>query len=553
MTIFPRAFFEACSAGDETSTRTYAARKGPHSAPRHKPAAAWTLCATILLSGPVSAASVMTQWGTVSEPALPSASSLCASVPATLAPINGSVDSLDSTPASSSPDTARIQAAIDGCTTGQAVKLIQGSAGQSAFLSGPLHLKSGVTLWIDQGITLFASRNPADYDNGVGTCGTATAANTKSCLPLILAKGTTGSGIVGDGIIDGRGGSVITNGPNAGLRSWWDVAYQNKTAGLNQQNPRLVQVTGGTNFTLYRVTLQNSPNFNVVTDGVSGVTAWSLKILTPSLAYSVKGYACPAGTTPDKLTPATCFTPDTVKNTDGFDPGQSSNVLLAYSYISTGDDHVAVKSSTSPGTQNLTFAHNHFYYGHGLSIGSETNGSVSNMAVSDLTMDGNDSPNGNGLRIKSDVSRGGTVNGVTYTGVCMRNTAQPLVFDPFYSSANGTLYPNFTGITIRDFHYLGSTKYKGGKLTFQGYEANGQNNPLVIALDNVVFDGTQPTLSKSAATHFTLGPGAVSLSNQIVTSSANDVTVSGSPGNSVPVDCSTAFVPLNSVLPSSPI
>jgi len=31
------------------------------------------------------------------------------------------------------------------------------------------------------------------------------------------------------------------------------------------------------------------------------------------------------------------------------------------------------------------------------------------------------------------------------------------------------------------------------------------------------------------------------------------VTVSGSPGNAAPVDCSGAFVPLKSVLPDSPI
>ncbi|MFP4897600.1 glycosyl hydrolase family 28 protein, partial [Paraburkholderia sp. EG304] len=84
---------------------------------------------------------------------------------------------------------------------------------------------------------------------------------------------------------------------------------------------------------------------------------------------------------------ATCFTPDTVKNTDGFDPAQSRNVLLAYSYISTGDDHVAIKARASPGSKNLMFAHNHFYYGHGMSIGSETNAGISNVAIIDLTMD----------------------------------------------------------------------------------------------------------------------------------------------------------------------
>lgn len=503
-----------------------------------------------------TSSTVSTQWATVSGPALPS--KICATLSATLTPIAGSVDALDGSPTNSQPDAKRIQAAINACPTGQAVRLTPGSSGESGFLSGPIQLKSGVTLWIDKGATLFASRNPADYDNGRGTCGTATKSDEKSCNPLILAKSTVGSGIVGDGTIDGRGGSLLTHGPNAGKRTWWDVAYQNKTSGLNQQNPRLVQVTNGSSFTLYRITLENSPNFHVVTDGVKNVTAWSIKILSPSLVYTKPGYACPSGTTPDVVTPATCFTPDTAKNTDGFDPGQSSNVLLAYSYISTGDDDVAIKASDSPGSSNLTFAHNHFYYGHGMSIGSETNAGVRNVAVTDLTMDGYDSPNGNGLRIKSDASSGGSVNGVLYSQVCMRNEKQPLVFDPYYSSSKGSDYPSFTGIVVSGFHDLGSNAYGGGEMTFSGFAKGSTVKPLGITLDNVVFDGTQPTLAKASLgdpfeTKFTMGPGPVSFSNAIVTSSSNGVSIMGSPGNVAPIDCSAAFVPLSTVVPASPI
>ena len=318
-------------------------------------------------------------------------------------------------------------------------------------------------------------------------------------------------------------------------------------------------MTKGSGFTFHRVTVQNSPNFHIVT---SGVTAWGIKILSPSLVYTKAGYACASGTTPDVTTPATCFTPDTVKNTDGFDPGQSSNVLLAYSYISVGDDHVAIKAHSSPASNNLTFAHNHFYYGHGMSIGSETDAGLSNVAVTDLSIDGFDSSNGGGLRIKSDSSRGGKVDSVSYGQICMRNVRRPLVFDPFYSSSTGSLYPSFTNIKVSGFHYLGSSKYHGGALTFAGYELNGQNNPVTITLDNVVFDTTQPGFEAGhnggpsalpAATHFTFGPGAVSFSSSIMASSAKDVTVTGAPGSSTPVDCSAAFVPLSSVLPASPI
>jgi polygalacturonase len=497
-------------------------------------------------------ASVGTQWGTVAEPALPG--TVCATLAATLSPSNGSLDAVDTNTANSQPDAARIQTAINACPVGQAVKLAKGAAGESGFLSGPLTLKSGVTLWVDTGVTLFASRNPLDYDNGAGNCGTADNSGAKTCKTLLTASNTTNSGIVGDGIIDGRGGSLLTAGANAGVKSWWDVAYQSKS-GLTQHCPRMLEVLNGSSFTLYRITLQNSPNFHIVPSAVTGVTAWEIKILSPSLVYTQANYACATGTTPDVLTPATCFTPDTVKNTDGFDPAQSTKVLLAYSYISTGDDDVAVKSGGGA-SKNLMFAHNHFHYGHGMSIGSETNGSLSNLVVNDLAMDGNDSANGNGLRIKSDSSRGGNVDTVTYSQICMRNVRRPLVFDPFYSTSTGSLYPHYTNITIRDYHNLGSTKYGGAKqlLTFEGYALNGQNNPMTITLDNVVFDGVQPAFEFAlASTHFTLGPGVVSFASSITASVASDVTVSGASGSSTAVDCSAAFVPLSSVLATSPI
>lgn len=541
---------------DPDSTKKCAVAKAstapaPSPAPSPSPAPA---------PAPAPSTAVVTQWGTVGEPPLPS--TVCARLPAMLTATNGSVDALDASPSVSEPDQTRIQQAINACPAGQAVKLVTGSSGENGFLSGPLTLKSGVQLWIDAGVTLFVSRNPADFDNGPGTCGTATAADPHACTALIVATSTVGSGIVGAGTIDGRGGSLLTSGPNARRRTWWDVAYQNKTSGLNQQNPRLVQVNKGSNFTLHGITLQNSPNFHIVTSGVTGVTAWGIKILSPSLVYTKKNYACPAGTTPDAVTPASCFTPDTVKNTDGFDPGQSSKVLLAWSYISTGDDDVAVKAGGSPSSSQLTFAHNHFYYGHGLSIGSETDAGLSGMAVTDLSIDGFDSPNGNGLRIKSDSSRGGKVQDVSYSHVCMRNVRSPLVFDPFYSASAGKLYPSFTGIRLSAVHDLGSAKYGGGLVTFSGYERNGTDNPLVIALDNVVFDGAQPTFEAGhnggpsalpASTHFTFGPGTVSFASEIQASVSKDVTVTGTSGASTAVDCTNAFVPLNSVLANSPI
>jgi polygalacturonase len=505
--------------------------------------------------------SVQTQWGTVNEPGLPG--TVCATLTATITPAaNGSIDAVDANPSQSKPDMQRIQAAIDACPAGQAVKLVTAAGGASGFLSGPLKIKSGVTLWIDAGATLYASRNPADFDNGVGTCGTATSSSTVSCNPFILASATVGSGIVGAGTIDGRAGSVLTSGPNAGLRSWWDVAWQNKSEGLSQHNFTLVSAQKGSNLTLYRVSLVNSPNVHLAPSDITGLTLWGVKILSPTLEYSVPNYACPAGTTPDKITPATCFTPDLVKNTDGFDPNRVSQMLMAYSYISTGDDNVAVGAHTAkqPLT-NLSFQHNHFYYGHGMSIGSITDAGISNMVVDDLSIDGYDSGVGTGLHIKSDASRGGHIDNVTYSNVCMRNVRYPLSFDSYYGTSVGTSYPWYTNITLRNVHSLGSAKYAGGQLAFTGYESGAAIYPMTVTLDNVVLDGTPSwTAGRNGSpnpqlgfVHFTFGPGAVSFASMIVPSTARDVTVTGTPGTSVPLDCSNAFVPLGSVMSNSPI
>ncbi|WP_045737890.1 glycoside hydrolase family 28 protein [Xanthomonas sp. MUS 060] len=519
--------------------------------------------------------SIATSWGVIDEPTLPE--NVCTTLAATLQPINGSLDSIDADPTYSAPDTLRIQNAINDCPAGSAVKLATGDDGESGFLTGPLTLKSGVTLWIDGGVTLFASRNPQDYDTGVGSCGTANNDKTKTCKPLIYGNSLSGNGIVGDGKIDGRGGSVLTAGPNAGKRSWWDVAYQTVSQGLIQHAPRLLQIDNSSNIVMYRLTLENSPNFHVITNNVTGMTAWGLKILTPSLVYTQPGYNCPAGTTPDMQTPATCFTPGNVKNTDGFDPGQSKNVLLAYSYISTGDDHVAIKAhatgtSSIPSTY-MAFVNNHFYYGHGMSLGSETDSGINNIVVSNLSIDGlnstdsgTDTASGNGLRIKSDSTRGGQVSDVLFENICMRSVERPLVFDTFYSkpasSAQKASYPHFNGITLRNVHSLGLSNFGAGQLSFYGYMDKNASYPITISLDNVVIDGGNVSFAfphnsgpnaNPAAAHFNFTGGPVSFASLLAPSKQYDVQLNGTPGQGTPLDCSNAFVPYSSVLPDSPI
>jgi len=457
----------------------------------------------------ISAVYVNTSLGAVSEPKLPPEPSLPKAVCTTLTAKLTQTGGLLPDSADTSPDTSRLEAALKACQAGHAVKLSADSS-KNAFLSGPITLPSDVTLWIDKGVTLFASRNPKDFDKpGDNTCGTVT--NTSgNCVPFITVSNTKNSGLVGDGIIDGRGGSNLI-GHNA---SWWDNAMQAKTHGTIQHNPRLIQIINSSNFTLYRITVQNAPNFHVLTIGVNGFIAWGVKIHTPTAVYP-------------------SYNASTTKNTDGIDPDSSSNVIIAYSYISAGDDNVAIKTGSGP-SSNITIAHNHFYKGHGMSIGSTTNHGVSNVLVYNLTLDGAD----NGLRIKSDSTRGGLVTNIKYSQVCIRNVDMPITFDAYYSSSTGTLYPNFQNITVSDVHILSSTKRQ---LALRGYNAE---YPLKVTFDNVISDLPLDHVTASDA-YITEGPGAVT-NLPIKASSASNVKLYGTPGKSTPVDCSHVFVPFPS-------
>jgi polygalacturonase len=504
--------------------------------------------------------------------------------PSTTDPDIDSIAAVAANPSSSNPDTVRIQAALDSCNPGGVVKLAA-SGRNDAFLAGALTLPGGVTLWVDSGVTLYASRYPADYTSGGlvagDECGNASATTTgKACESFItVAAGASGSGVVGLGTIDGRGGSALTGGPKAGIMTWWDVALLNKVSGFSQNCPVLLDLTqGGKDFLLYRIALLNSPHFHVKIDSYDGFVAWGVQILTPSLAYSVPNYACSTlpSNTVAATSPGTCYTPDFAKNTDGIDPGGSRNVLIAYSYINDGDDNIAVTASnksncitTANGfcsSSSTLVVHNHFYYGHGMSVGSGTQGGVTGLLVADLSIDGEDSSNGVGLRIKTSQGAGGEVS-ATYARVCIRREKQPIVIDPFNSAPTSAtnFQPDLHDIRYFDIHavnfpgakYPGSTNWNN---VMNGVSAT--NLLTAVLLDNVFFDvapawgnsGKAPFAGSPNFASFIIGPGSTSFP---IPTTGQDVTVMGAApamtSSRRALDCRHAFPPFSSVNRKSPI
>ena len=422
----------------------------------------------------------------VKEPRLPTAT--CAVLTARMAAPNGVLSDADE----AAPDTKRIQDAIDACGAGRAVAL-RADQDKNVFLSAPLELRPGVTLLVDAGVALFASRDPRAYDVTPGSCGTVTPARGR-CRPFVVAENAPGAAIMGDGAIDGRGGALLLGGK----QTWWDLAREAKIRDQYQSCPRLITVRASNDFTLYRITLRNAANMHVGVEKTDGFTAWAVKIKTPR----------------------------TARNTDGIDPISSSNVTIAHSWIDTGDDNVALKPGALGPVDHVTIAHNHFYAGHGMSMGSETSGGASAVKVIDLTLDGTD----HGLRIKSDRSRGGLVHGVSYENVCLRNVGNPIVIDTRYTNFTGEKIPVYRDIVLRDVRSM-----TPGGLAFLGYD---DKNRIGVTLDNVSV--VAPTRALRAAhAEITIGPRSGNLVPAGLDVSSSDRGAK----TGVPIDCAARFVP----------
>ena len=244
--------------------------------------------------------------------------------------------------------------------------------------------------------------------------------------------------------------------------TWWELAHRAKVLDKYQKVPGLIELNHVHDFTLYRITLRDSPAHHVVVHNSDGFTAWGVKIMTP----------------------------ETARNTDGINPVSSTNVTITHCYIHAGDDNVAISPAGCAGVP-------HLHSGQSLLHGSrhvhrQRHGrGVSHVLVRNLTIEGAS----NGIRIKSDPSRGGLVQDVRYENVCIRNVTNPIVLTPHYTNFTGELIPQYRDITLRNVHIL-----TPGDYILAGLDAQ---HVLGVTLDNVFADGLNDShvLAENAEHH----------------------------------------------------
>lgn len=295
-------------------------------------------------------------------------------------------------------NTKAIQNCIDHCSTngGGTVVIPKG-----VFTSGSVFLKKGVNLRIEKGGKLKGSAGSADYPlvatrwEGVERLWIAALVNAVDLQNIEIS---------GEGTIDGSGmvwtqrGLELVKQQPAGAPRISPTALLPRPRLLGIQNCRQVKIKG--------LSLHNQ-------------ASWGLFVL-----YSTDVAIANLKITADHSIPSS----------DGIDIDSSNQIHITDTFIDVNDDCISIKSGRDEDgwrvnrpSEDILIEKCHFGYGHGgVAMGSETSGGIRNVEIRDCMVD---SQNWAPIRFKTQPSRGGVVENITYRNIKLNNTRKAFEFD----------------------------------------------------------------------------------------------------------------------------
>jgi len=322
-------------------------------------------------------------------------------------------------------NTKAIQAAIDKCAStkkGGVVVVPQGT-----FRSGAIFLKQGVDLLVEKDGVLKGTTNMDDYPaiqlRWEGTEEMYTAS-------LVNADGVNGLTISGEGTIDGSGDEFMANTPMrrpappaAGAASTATAvaaplatppplvppvaapvlaaAVTAPPAAARRGRPRLIGIQSSKEVVVSGLHLHNQ-------------AIWCLFVLY-SEDVEINGVNITAA--------------HNIPSSDGIDIDSSRHVHITNAFIDDDDDCISIKAGKDADglrvnrpAEDILIENSHFAYGQGgVAMGSETSGGIRNVTVLNCVMD---SDNWAPIRFKSQPSRGGVVENITYKNIVLHGTRE---------------------------------------------------------------------------------------------------------------------------------
>jgi polygalacturonase len=342
----------------------------------------------------------------------------------------------------SSDCTKAIEEAIEKCSESGGGRVV---VPKGIFLTGAIHLKSNVNLYVSKDATIRFSTDPKKYLPVVYTRWEGVECMNYS--PLIYAYEQENIAVTGEGILDGQGAP----------ENWWSWSGKPQHAwknGMpNQKNSRDPLFTMAEKATPVSQRVFGKghylrPNFvqpyrckNVLIEGVTFKNS-PMWFIHPVLSQNVSVLHV----TVEGLGP----------NNDGCNPESSRDVLIKNCSFNTGDDCIAIKSGRNNDgrrigvpSENIIIQDCTMKDGHGgVVMGSEMSGGVRNVYAERCTMD---SPNlERVLRIKTNSVRGGYVENVFMREVKVGQVAEAVIkVDFFYEEGDaGAFAPVLRNVQV---------------------------------------------------------------------------------------------------------
>jgi len=278
------------------------------------------------------------------------------------------------------------------------------------FLTGPIVMKSNITLWLDGGAIVKFSDDFDDYLPMVQS--RWEDVRVKNFVSQIYAYKCENIAIRGRGHFEGQGKKwwdfMRTVSSKQQVESKWQEIFRKENEELLSKNE---YISAKNNFLRPPMVTTYECN-NVLIEGVSfsNPPFWTIM---------------PAFTDNITITGITIENPGNSPNTDGIDPSSCKNVHISNCHITVGDDCIVIKSgrdadgreAASP-TENITITNCTMLKGHGgVVIGSEMSGNVKRVTISNCIFEGTD----RGIRIKTMRGRGGVVEDIRVSNVVMNN------------------------------------------------------------------------------------------------------------------------------------
>ena len=299
-------------------------------------------------------------------------------------------------------DTNAIQCAIMACPKDSRVLVPEGEYKVSS-----VFLKSDLTLELAKGAVLsaFTERDKfpilpgviESYDEKEEYNLGSWEGNPLDCFSAILC-GINAENVVitGEGTIDG----------NTTFENWWNNCKIRNTA----WRPRLFFINHCNNVMMHGITVQNSPSWTIHPYFSNHLKFIDVKIKNPANSH----------------------------NTDGLDPESCQDVLVLGTYISVGDDCIAIKSGKiyqarkyEIPTSDMTVRQCCMRDGHGaVTVGSEIAAGVKKVHITDCLFMNTD----RGLRVKTRRGRGklSVLDDISFENIDMDNVMTPFVVNSFY-------------------------------------------------------------------------------------------------------------------------